>query len=729
MQLEPEGGNTQDCVDRSVDDMDVTKEMSSATLHDPHSETAPPAGVQHYLTNSDSSLTKYTSSSSLSSSSSKQHASHPSVAATPLAESTMSSSDAKRRIRDNEETNARAPHGRNAWFAFSNGGEILSDTVDLWKIHEVTPSAKKSKAGNVDSSTPSKWRLSQSPSAQSSTQGLQQLMIRRDSKGVLWHRPSQENYKNMDHGVKKSGLLSSEEQISGTEAVSPFLTRGQLLKKIAEIKDELSSVRRAKRVLEASSRASQRSSQKGKSRRIYMDLYRLERENEHLQYLLDLGVIWAGCTDLPLRIAEEELRYALDELNREKRRRRELWTDNRRNSILFTEMMKHQQPTREKIARQYREGRYDRLNLQTKVASLQEKISATRETSNHLSKQIRQLEESIQGAGLTHMKPEEYTTMQYEVKKNAKQIERLTDSVAGLLAKVECHPTPCTHLSNEVTPNVYFPGRDQMEAMILKLIRQVEQKESQINSLRQSFVLTGSTVPKSKGSLARFASRKQLLSENRRMSSMRRLSSSKKVNNAGPPSSRQTNTKDAAYNAPLSKVEITLGQQQCPKGEGKGVNGGIKSLGAETKRVVAKKLPASSLLKLDQLLPEVSEPHKSGSALFSVCVSSSNSGQRLGSFCRTDNNNVKKHSTLNDGMKEKVNGLSNHGSGLDSLPYTIQNSQSSISPKSFGKSDSSRVVFSNECFQANMNGKEEEADVVQDVKESGTEAPVWLGGY
>ncbi|ESL05458.1 hypothetical protein TRSC58_06893 [Trypanosoma rangeli SC58] len=730
MQLEPEGGSAQHCAYSSVDDIDVTREqMSSATLRDPHSGTAAPAEVQHYLTNSVSSLTKYTSPSSSSIASSKEHPAHPSVVATPLAQATMPLSNTKRRKSDNGESHDQARSNRNSWLFYSGDDEGAPDTVDLWKMPTVAPSAKNSKGGKVDSSTPTKRRLRRSSPARGSSRRPKPLVSKPDSKAVLWRRPSHERSKSKDHSGKKSRLLSSGKPTSGAEGTSLFLRRGQLLKKIAEIKEELSGIRRAKRVLEASSRTSHRSSQQGKSRRSRMDLDRLERENEHLQRLLDLGVAWAGSSDLPLRIAEEELRYALDELNREKRRQRELWTENRRSSILFTQMVRHQQPTREKVACQYREGMYNRVNLQTKVASLQEKIASTHETSNYLSKQIRQLEESMQAAGLTQMKPEEYITMQHQVKKNAEQIEKLTDSVTGMLGKVECQHFACTHSSNGATPNVNFPGRTQMEALILKLIRQVEQKESQINSLRQSFVRIGSTVPKSEGSLAKFALRKQLLSESRMGSSMLRLYSSKNMHNDGSPSPRQPNIKTAAYNVPLSKVESSLEQQQYPKGEGGGVKGGTKLSGADSKRVMANKLPVSSLLKLDESLPELPERHKSSSALFSLCASCSNSGRRLGSFHKATDNSVKKPFTLNDGMKAKGNGLSNHSGGLNGLPCTIQNSQSRLSLISFGDLDPPRAVVNNEGFRANVGGKEEEAEAVLDIKESGTKAPVWLEEY
>ncbi|RNF26233.1 uncharacterized protein Tco025E_01507 [Trypanosoma conorhini] len=723
VQMEPERGVAQHFGYRAVDDETVNSLAASvSSLHDPYSGTAGPAEARRHVMDPAASSVKYASASSSSTSSASpgRHAAHPAAAAASEAQATKPPSNAERRISGSEANRGQARRGRNPGSVSSDNGKKAPRSVDVWKRHEVTPLRKTSKTSHAGEASPARRRQKPSHPVRNSSHTREETSPTSDPKGVLW--------RSIESAHDKSNIHSEEgEFISETEDASRSLRREQLLQTLAKTKDELASVRRARRALEMPSRASQRSSRKGKPRWARMDLDRLERENEHLQRILDLRSVWGGSIDLPLRIAEEELKHVLDELNRVKRRRRDLWTEDRRSSILFTQIVKDQQPTREKVARQYREGMYNRLTLQMKVEGLQEKIAATQETSCRLAKQVRQLEESMQAEGLTQMKPEEYIAMQQDVEKNAVKIDRLVTSVTTMSGKSEYQSFSGTHGTNEDTSNVRFPGRGQMETLLLKLIRQVEQKEARIKSLRQSFARTGSTVPKSKGSLAKFAARKQSLTGSRTGSSMSRLSSNSILHKDGPLAPRRTDVKAAAHSVPPSKSESVRLQQEKEKVER--VKRTIPPPGADGRRVIASKLPASSLVKLDGSLSELSENHKGGSALFPVCASPTNSSRASEFSPKTVDNNVKKHPALNDETKSKMTASPHSGSELHSSHSPFQGSPTQFSPNSLGKSGSSRVVAISDGRPSNEVGKEEVADAAQEAREGAAKTPIWLDEY
>ncbi|EAN89342.1 hypothetical protein C3747_2g299 [Trypanosoma cruzi] len=676
---------------------------------------------------------------------------------------------AGRRASSNEEKHVRPPWHQESESVLTNEDKKNYEEADVWK--------RKTNVSPMKAFAESQFKVFSGavgspqapPTAQSAQHGGGDEKSTLNTKEVLWQRPKQISgsscgrISGKDHESsfcgsssdteslprdacrrkkRKAGVKNNEERASvqdnqtyssdfssDTESPPRNASREELQKAILKTRYEVANVRRVRRALEISLQTTTRSSIRRGYRRAHMDVDRLDRENQHLQRLLGLREQWIGFPDLALRIAEEELKYSLDELQRAKRRQRDLWTENRRLSIFLTQVVRDHKPVEEKVASQYREGMYNRLTIQSKLDTLREKLAATRESSARLSDQIRNLEDRVRAAGLTCMKPEEYTAMQRAVRRNTEQIEKLSAIVTVPLGTKEDGSHGDMRLSSGSLSSVQYPGRSQMDALVMKLVKQVERKEALIKLLRQRLAETEPTVSTGKEEVLKLSPRECALTGEKRNSLASQLTPNMLVRNAGSLSPRQMDSEVIARSISFSKKEGPREpQHQQSKKGGDRVNGAIEPRDAEGGRVTGAEQPTSGLAKQDKTLLEHSEWHKNGCSSSPGVISSSNTNQPSRAVYEAVANDAKNRLVLNDGTTVKMNGLTQYN-GLDESQIPIDDSQLRLSPTTLTKLSSTKTGDIPFTEKSSSVEKEEAGNAAQGTRETGRTTPLWLREY
>ncbi|KEG14052.1 hypothetical protein DQ04_00651060 [Trypanosoma grayi] len=418
-------------------------------------------------------------------------------------------------------------------------------------------------------------------------------------------RPSLTEARSTDGGrTPRSGALIG---VDGDNFATPCV---RLHRKIAQAKSELEEVQRAIQELDQPSPTSQRSSKKEGMGRPLKSLEGLRRDNRHLHQLV--GVRGEGKLNIGvlMTIANEELKHAMEELKDIKQRKRYLMSEDRRAAIMFAQIAKSQPPAGEERARQHKEGMYNRINLQSKLQRLQEKIEAIRDASSHLSERIRVLEERIQTEGLSDIKHEDYLALQATVKKNAKIIDRLTPSISVPSGTVERGRSADKHSGEEDLSSVPFPEKSKLESTVRKLLRQLEQKDEQISIYRSKLTVATAATQRVGAVSAPVAARgksregqhrlvdgsskqKRPSPMSRKRSSEPRTAEERIVHRAGPLAPRR----GEAGSKPGSRREsLTKGSHHQQKEQ----NGALPQHPTEPKRVIGQKKASASLHKLNE---------------------------------------------------------------------------------------------------------------------------------
>lgn len=280
--------------------------------------------------------------------------------------------------------------------------------------------------------------------------------------------------------MRRAGNMSSSR--SESSATQETETR----KKFYSVKRLRENVRYTKEASLRLSKTPPRADRKLLLKRHSAGVASIESENNYLRRLLQFRDEGKVELDLLISLLLEELKYAKEKLRQVKLQLRELRTDKRRVSLMFFQITKQQTTPKEQIARQQREGVYNRSQLQMKAAKLREEIEMMRENSVYFINRIHQLEGRVKNDRLSEISVEEYISLRRDVKENDKLIDRLTTSIDIVQNKKEVSSKE--KLRDSVLCVIDFPGREEMENILRKLLTKVKIKDEQIAACRRNII-------------------------------------------------------------------------------------------------------------------------------------------------------------------------------------------------------------------------------------------------